>query len=302
MKTSLSRLLIAAGTLLAVSLPFAGLAGIQGSGHQSFALVAAVTGTGAGTVSVGGLPYSDAGATVEVDGQTGSASQIKVGDVVTAYGHDPDVIERLILNHLVRATVQSVDLAHGTFEAAGQTIHVNAQTVLVGLAGLIPGAKVQVSGWADSTGAIIASRVELLALGATQVTGQLAALDAGRQRFELNQLTVDFSSAQVEGVLEEGSEVIVTGNRFDRTGALVAQQVQLVQPLQVAAGETGRLQGIVTSFTSSTSFEINGQPVRVTSDTVLNLHGAVALNANVRVEGVFDSSGVLIASKLQTRR
>jgi len=159
-----------------------------------------------------------------------------------------------------------------------------------------------VSGWADSTGAIIASRVELLTLGSTQVTGQLAALDPGRQRFALNQLTVDFSSAQVEGVLEEGSEVIVTGNRFDRTGALVAQQVQLVQPLQVAAGETGRLQGIVTSFTSSTSFEINGQPVRVTSDTQLNLHGAVALNANVKVEGVFDSSGVLTASKLQTRR
>src|SRR3569833_3835978 len=258
MKIPTSRLMIAAGTVLAVSLPFAGLAGIQGSGFRSFALVAPVTGTGAGTVSVGGVPYSDSGATVEVDGQTGSPSHIKPGDVVTAYGHNPDVIDRLILNHSLRATVQSVDAAHGTFAAAGQTIYVNSQTALdptlalVGLSALIPGAKVQVSGRADSTGAIVASRVDVLASGPTQVTGQLAALDASRQRFTLNQLTVDFSSAQVEGVLEEGSEVIVTGNRFDRTGALVAQLVQLVQPLQVAAGAPGRLQGIVTAFTTST--------------------------------------------------
>jgi hypothetical protein len=82
----------------------------------------------------------------------------------------------------------------------------------------------------------------------------------------------------------------------------LAQQVQLVQPLQVAAGETGRLQGIVTSMTSTTSFEINGQPVQVTSATSLNLHGPVALNANVKVDGVFDSSAVLVASKLQTKK
>src|SRR4051794_29737820 len=79
MKTPTPRLMIAAGTVLAVSLPFAGLAGIQGSGFRSLAVVAPVTGTSGGTVSVGGVPYSDSGATVEVDGQSGSASQIKVG-------------------------------------------------------------------------------------------------------------------------------------------------------------------------------------------------------------------------------
>ena len=135
MKTPSSRLTTAAGALLAVGLPFAGLAGIQGSGFRSLAIVEPVTGIGGGTVSVGGVPYSDSGATLEVDGQTGSPSQIKVGDVVTAYGHpgngdNPDVIERLILNHSVRATVQSVDAANSTFSAAGQTIHVNAQTAL----------------------------------------------------------------------------------------------------------------------------------------------------------------------------
>jgi hypothetical protein len=313
MKSPSFRLVTAAGALLIVGLPFAGLAGIQGSGFRSFAIVAPVTGSAGGTVSVGGVPYSDSGASLEVDGQTGSASQLRVGDVVTAYGHsgngnNPDVIERLILNHSVRATVASVDAANGTFEAAGQTIHVNAQTVLdptlalVGLAALVPGAKVQVSGWADATGEIIASRVDVFALGSTQVTGRLSSLDSSHHRFKINQLTVDFTGSQVEGILQEGSDVIVAGTGFDSTGALVAQQVDLVQPLQVAAGETGRLQGIVTSLTSPTSFEINGQPVQVTSATNLNLHGPVALNANVKAEGVFDSSAVLVASKVQTKK
>jgi hypothetical protein len=313
MKIPSFRRMTAAGAMLAVALPFAGLAGIQGSGFRSLAIVEPVTSISSGTVSVGGVPYNDSGATVEVDGQAGSVSQLRVGDVITAYGHlgngdNPGVIERLILNHSVRATVQSVDAANGTFTAAGQTVQVNAQTVLdptlalVGLTALVPGAKVQVSGWPDSTGEIVASRIDVLALGSTQVTGRLASLDSARHRFTINQLTVDFTGAQVEGVIQEGSDVLVSGKGFDRTGALLAQQVELVQPLQVAAGETGRLQGIVTALTSSTNFEVNGQPVEVTAATKLNLHGPVALNAKVKAAGVFDANGVLVVSELQTKK
>jgi len=304
----------AVASLLAVCTAFTGRAGIQGSGFRSLAVVAPVTASGAGTISVGGVSYSDPGATVEVDGHASSQAQVRVGDVVTAYGHTgsggaPDVIERLILNHAVRATVESVDAASGTFSAAGQTIHVNAQTALdptltlVGLSALIPGAKVLVSGWADATGDIVASRVDVLALAAsTEVSGQLSSLDSTRQRFKLNQLTVDFSHAAVEGVLQEGADIIVAGSTFDNTGTLVAREVHLVAPLQVSAGQTGRLDGIVTSLTSATNFEIDGQPVRVTSATKLNLQGPVALDARFRVDGVFDSSGVLIAGRLQSRK
>jgi len=283
---------------LATAIPVAVLAGIQGSGFHSFAVVAPVTGSSGGTVSVGGVPYSDSGASLEVDGQTGHDSQIKVGDVVTAFGH-AGTIERLILNHSVRATVDSVDLVRGTFSAAGQTVHVTAQTSLEGLSALAPGTKVQVSGWPDSTGDIVASRIELLALGSpTQVSGQLASLDAGRHRFKVNQLTVDFGTAQVEGVLQEGADVLVDGVSFDSAGTLIAKEVQRVEPLQVTAGQSGRLEGIVTSMVSTSQFEVNGQPVRVTSTTKQHLHGAVALNARVKVDGVFDSAGVLVADKL----
>jgi hypothetical protein len=313
MKHPTSKIMTVAGTALAACIPFAGLAGIQGSGFRSFVVVAPVTSSSGGRVSVGGVPYSDSGASLEVDGQTGDASQIEVGDVVTAYGHQgnggkPDVIERLILNHSVRAGVDSVDLTNNTFVAAGQTIHINTQTALdptlalVGLTAVLPGAQVRISGWSDSTGDIIASRIELLALGAaTQVGGHVSSLDSQRHRFKINQLTVDFSGAQVEGLLQEAADVLVTGARFDSTGALLAKEVQLVVPLQVSAGQTGRLEGIVTSMTSATDFEINGQPVQVSSVTKQNLHGPIALDAQVKVDGVFDDNGVLVVNKLQTQ-
>lgn len=287
---------------LAVAIPLAGLAGIQGSG-RNFALVAPVTGHLADSLSVGGLLYSDAGASIEVDGQAGQSSQLEVGDVVTAYGNG-NHIERLILNHSVRGTVSSVDPAGGTFTVAGQIIHVGAETTLaVGLSALIPGTKVQVSGWADSTGDVIASRVDLLIAGVpTQVSGEVSSLDADRHRFKINQLTVDYRTSEVEGVLQEGAEVVVDGVSFDNNGALVAKEVQLVQPLQVTAGQTGRLEGIITQLTSTTEFEIDGQSVRVTATTRENPHGPIALNAKVKVSGVFDGNGVLVLDSLQALR
>ncbi|MBS0419464.1 MAG: hypothetical protein JSR66_17270 [Proteobacteria bacterium] len=288
---------------LAAAIPLAGVAGIQGSG-RNFALIAPVTANLGDTLSVGGVPYSDSAASIEVDGQAGKSSQLEVGDVVTAYGNG-NHIERLILNHSVRGPVSSVDPAGGTFTAAGQTIHVGAQTTLaVGLSALVPGTKVQVSGWADSTGDIIASRVDLLiSREPTQVSGEVTSLDAGRHRFKINQLTVDYSASEVEGVLQEGADVVVDGVSFDRNGALVANEVQLVQPLQVTAGQTGRLEGIITQLTSTAEFEIDGQSVRVTASTKQNLHGGpIALNAKVKVSGVFDDNGVLVLGSLQSLR
>lgn len=193
--------------------------------------------------------------------------------------------------------------------AAGQTVQVNNQTVLdsalaqAGLSALLPGAKVQVSGWADSTGNIIASRVDVqTAAEPTQVSGEVSSLDASRHRFKINQLTVDYSTSEVEGLLQEGADVVVDGVSFDRNGTLVAKDVQLVQPLQVTAGQTGRLEGIITEITSTVEFQIDGQPVLVTAGTKQNLHGAIALNAKVKASGEFDSNGVLVLGSLQSSR
>lgn len=305
MKHPTHKLTLVAWTL---AIPIAGLAGIQGSGFHSFAVIGPVTQNLGGGVSVGGSSYSDSGASIEVDGHAGKDAHLKIGDVVTAYGHDSN-IERLILTHAVRATVESVDLAGSTFAAAGQIIHINAQTALdptlalVGLSALVPGSKVQVSGWPDSTGDIIASRIDLLMLGSpTQVSGQLASLDAGHHRFKINQLTVDYSTSEVEGVLQEGADVLVDGVSFDKNGALMAKEVEVVLPLQVTGGQTGKLEGIITAITSSSEFEVNGQPVQVASNSKRSLHGPIALNAKVKVSGVFDNNGVLVVDKLQTSK
>ena len=51
------------------------------------------------------------------------------------------------------------------------------------------------------------------------------------------------------------------------------------------AGEHGDVKGIVTAFASTTDFEVNGQ--------------SLGTDLEVRVTGRFDSTGVLIAHKVQ---
>lgn len=297
-------------TLIALCEPPSGSAGIQGSGLRRFAAIGAVTSTGA-SISVGGTSYSDSGASVDMDGSPANQSQIRLGAVVVAYGHasngrNADVIDQLVEDHAVRGSIDSVDAVSGSFVAAGQTIRVNPSTVFgasllsAGLTALVQGQAIEVSGWPDSTGAIVASRVDLLERAdITQVVGQVSSLDPLRHRFRINQLIVDFSEAEVDGDLQEGTAVRVQGAGFDPSGTLLADNVEIEPPLQVSSGLSGRLEGIVTAVSSPDSFEVDGAPVEITSTTKSNPNVTVRLNARIKVSGVFDSRGVLIADKLQ---
>jgi hypothetical protein len=298
-------------TVIALCEPPSGSAGIQGSGLRRFAAVGAVTGTGP-SLSVGGTQYTDSDASVEVDGNPSTESKIRLGELVVAYGHasigKPDVIDHLVDDHAVRGYIDSVDVTGGTFVAAGQTIIVNASTVFgtsllsTGLSSLAQGTAVEVSGWPDATGMIVASRIDLLArVDITQVVGQVSSLDPVRHRFRINQLTVDVSEAEIDGTLQEGAEVRVQGAGFDQSGTLLADTVEIEQPLQVSPGNSGRLEGVVTTISSTNSFEVDGEPVELTQNTKMNANATVRLNARIKVSGVFDTRGVLVAEKLEVK-
>jgi len=115
---------------------------------------------------------------------------------------------------------------------------------LAGLAGLQNGTVVEVSAFANSAGELVASHIEAKAQNSgVQVVGPLQALDAARQTFRIKSLVIDYHSAQVEGVLAEGTAVDsrtklhlhrplgldvavrVTGT-FDANGVLVASKVK----------------------------------------------------------------------------
>ena len=291
-------------------------AGIQGSGIKAFAAIGPITSAGSGSVVVGGVEYSTSGAQVDVDGAPGSQSQLHVGDVVSisgtdfgkGRGHDAAATS-VAFNGNVRGTVSGVDVPASTLFVLGQTVHVTPATMFdpsiqaTGLQGLHNGAALEVSGFADAAGNIVATRVATAGnSGLARVTGAVRDLNPRQMTFSINSLLVSYANATVTGVLSEGTQVAVQGPQPAGTnGTLSATRVDLDSTLQAEAGTDGRIEGVITDFASPNYFEVNGQPVRVDSQIHLNQHAPLGLDVSVKVTGVFDANGVLVAKKVQTQ-
>ena len=286
-------------------------AGIQGSGLKSFAAIGIVSSVGTG-VTAGGVTYSTSGATFKIDGQAGSQQQLRNGQVVSIVGTDaakgaPATTE-VIFNGNVQGAVSGIDSQSGTFTVLTQTVHVDSGTIFggiepSGLAGLHKGDLVEVSAFANSAGELVASRIDARGSGsAARIAGSVQALDAARQTFRINSLTVNYQNAQVGGVLVEGADVVVQGTKVAPGGALLANQVDISQRVNNQPGFDGRLEGLITSLPSSSYFEVGGQPVAVDAHTKLHLKTPLALDVAVQVTGTFDANGVLVASKVKSSK
>jgi hypothetical protein len=291
-------------------------AGIQGSGIRMFAAVGPITAAGSGSVVVGGVEYSTAGAQVDVDGAPGMQSQLHVGDVVsiggTDFGRGPrhdQTATSVAFSGNVRGAVSGVDVPSSTFFVLGQTVHVTPTTAFdpslqsAGLQGLQNGAELEVSGFSDAAGNIVATRVGTAGGSAVaRVTGAVRDLNPTQMTFSINSLIVSYADAVVTGTLSEGAQVAVQGLQpAGPNGTLSAARVDLVIALQAHAGAEGRIEGLITDFPSANYFEVNGQPVTVDSHTHLHLHAPLGLDVSVKVTGRFDSTGSLVAKQVQTQ-
>jgi len=118
--------------------------------------------------------------------------------------------------------------------------------------------------------------------------------------FRVNTLTVDYSAITPSGSLANGATVKVSGTMLNAAGALVATRVDVVQGFGGTANDQGEIEGLITTFTSSSDFVINGQRVTTNANTQFTLNGVtLAVDVGVEVEGSFDASGVLVATSVQ---
>jgi len=308
-------LLGAAITSLLVACGVDQVAGIQGSGSPVAAGYTSVGPiTGFGSVIVDGVEYSTTGAQIRIDDEPAPESQLRVGQIVSINGSvnadgTTSVATTISFTSDLRGPVTQIDLANSTFTVLGQSVQVTDATLFDEsiqpgeLAGLAAGALVQVSGFANAAGDLVASRVDVAAAGATlQVKGAVQALDATASTFRINTLTVSYGGVMPTGTLANGGIVLVRGTALSNGGALVATRVQVLSGLGAAANDRGQLEGIITSFTSNADFALNGQRVATDSSTELVLRGAtLGLDVPVKVRGTFNASGVLVATRVEVK-
>jgi hypothetical protein len=306
----------AAAAMLLASCNEIDVAGIQGSGSPTPAAAAAVGPiTGFGSVFVNGVEYITSNAQILIDRQPGTEAQLHAGQVVTIKGSVNDdgvtgTATEVAFDGDVQGPVAQIDLTNNTAVILGQTVRVTGSTLFDDsfqpgdLTSLQNGSLfVEVSGFSNGDGEIMASRVDLKSAGSNlQVKGAIQTLNTTAHTFRINALTVDYSTSSTMPMLANGSVVEVQGTNLTSAGVLVATHVEVLPGLGATANERLDLDGIITSFTSTANFTLQGQSVTTDANTQFVLHGvSLGLGAEVDVQGTVNASGTLVAKKVEVR-
>jgi hypothetical protein len=179
------------------------------------------------------------------------------------------------------------------------------------LRALVVGNIVELSGFADAEGVLRATRVNKTQDAFTPGTvleseGTITNLDAEQHTFRLNMLQVDFAAAQLlnlpGGRLRNGQVVDVKSAQNVVDGVLFADSIAGKDVgIPGDPGEAVEFQGIITRVTSANTFEVNGQPVRFTLNTMFEEGTAadLAVDVRVEVEGFLDENGILVAAVIE---
>jgi len=270
-----------------------------------------------GSVTVNGVRYDTNAASVTMNGLPAFPADLRDGHTVMLKGAVQDGGTRGTANSIeyhaaALGPVESVEPAQQRAIVLGQTVVVNADTAYDsriatgGLDGIEVGMRLQVSGFLNANGQIVATRIEpATATAGLQVMGEVSGLDPVNRLFSLDRLTVDYSRALVidlpGGMPSTGQPIIVRGTLAG--GVLNAQSLAGLPDLGPAT-PNWRVQagGWITRFAGSGSFEVNGYPVSAGSATAW-VNGTAAdlgLNAMVTVDGRLGSDGRSIRAQTVT--
>jgi len=290
------------------------VAGIDGGGSIASGVI-----TGFGSVFVNGVEYRTTGAQITINGQPGTEAQLHVGEVVTvrgviASGGKTGDAQSISFDDNVTGPITSIDLPGNSLVVLGQTVRTDGTTTFDNssiqppeLGSLAVGDIVEVSGFVDANGAVVATRIERRSGSAIEVSGTIENLDTNAKRFQVNALIVDYSTAQLSGGSpSNGACVEAKGDSAGFSGGvLTASRVEVegCQP-NVTSGDHGEIEGLITAVRSTSDFDVAGQRVATTAATQFSggTPANLAANARVEVEGTFDAAGTLVASKLEFKQ
>jgi len=277
--------------------------------------------TGFGSVIVNGNTYDTSAATFTRDGQAAVQDDFSVGQMVLVVGTIDDdntnaVATSVEFDDNVEGPVSSVDSLNRTILVLGQTVLITATTSLDDscpalLDDYVNVAAVEVSGPVLADGSIEATRIECKNLaGELEITGVVSGLDTGAMTFMINALVVDYSGVAVlqdfpNGVISEGDPVEAKGNNLGAAGELLATSLEYKgNRFDDNAGDHIEIEGFITRFVSAQDFDVSGIPATTTAGTTVFEGGAagdLGLNLKVEVEGEFNASGVLVATKVEIK-
>jgi hypothetical protein len=300
-------------------------AGIDGGGAPAPApapvviVVSIGTITGIGSVIVNGVTYDTGSAAFTIDGNSGSQTDLAVGQVIVVRGtlnnnQTTGVAETVTYDDAVEGPVSSIDSVANTLTVLGQLVRVDVDTSFgdgitpASLEGISVTDLIEVSGFHLADGSISATRIEWKpGSQEMEITGIVS--NAGATTFEINGFVVDYSSAMLDGfpggAPEDDQLVEAKGMTLGGAGQLLATIVEFEDGSLGDDGDKVELEGFITRFDAGTptDFDVAGNPVMTNGQTVFE-NGTIAdlaLNRKVEVEGDVNAAGVLVAVKVEIK-
>lgn len=283
--------------------------------------------TAFGSVYVNSAEYNTDNATVYVEDQVASQSNLRVGMMVTIKESSPGIADTIYYADDVEGIVLSSNIladGTGTLDVMGQTVTVDAMTVfesyvsgITSAAGIEVGNIVEVTGSSSGNGSILATRLELKAVNLAdylashpegiEVKGTVRDHSDASKTFALGSLVVDYTNAVLDDMpsgIWDGLFVEVKSKQaLDSSGHMLAYKVEL---------ENGGSKGY---HDHSSEVEVKGKVSEVTDDSV-TVNGVTFLldenteyedgsadrllvGAFIEVEGYPNSNGDLVAKEVE---
>ncbi len=283
--------------------------------------------SGFGSVIVGGVRFDDSAAAVaDEDGNALERGALKLGMQVevdaskverpsaaagAASAPATAVATRIRFGSEIVGPVGSVDVAASTLQLLGQTVLVTSSTVFDeslsgGLAGLAIGSVLEVHGILDPANRrVVATRIEPKA-GVTsyRLRGVVSSLDGTAKTFRIGSELISYAGLAAASVpppalakLANGQVVRVVLATTQTAGAWVATRLNTGLRMPEARREAS-VEGVISAFTSSASFQLNGLAVDASGAAFPDGTAGIVLGARVEVAGTV-ANGVLVATKVE---
>jgi hypothetical protein len=256
---------------------------------------------GFGSIVVNGVHFDESAARIlDEDGVAHASGDLRLGMVVELDADDHDRAHHITFFGLMRGPVESV--ATDSLVVLGQTVAVNATTVFDpslagGIAAIKPDMVLRIFGMISPSGSYTASRIEPSHADSYALLGFISAIDTTAKTLNIGNALIDVSALSLPNSLAVGDLVRVKLQTTQVNGAWVATALKSGNR-RPHEGDHAEVEGIITDFTSTSAFSVNGLPVDASGASFPNGTTGVVKGAHVEVEGAV-VNGVLVATKVE---
>jgi hypothetical protein len=288
-------------------------AGIGGSGFVSSGTI-----TGFGSVFVNGVKFETTRSSFDIEGTQGTQDDLAIGMVVKVNGTiNPDGVTGTATSIVFDDDLQGPVLGYPTTGTANltttkftvmgisvqidrRTTHFDSDNGGISFDTITDGDMVELSGFFDGTGTLIASRIENKTGSDENVElkGTIAGLIGNT--FTLQGIAIDASGASLKDLpngLLNNIRVEVKGE-FDGT-KIIATEVES-EEFEYGDSDEFEMEGFITDFTSHSNFKVNGITVDASRAEIEPRNMQLANNLQIEVEGRYVNN-VLIADEIKMR-